>query len=410
MKKIAILVDLELSETSGGHVKFWERICSSIKDSIRNIDLTVFFLGKKSSKKKIGKNITFYTIKPIISSNILRPLGVDADSTDLFPINFKLLYLLRNYDLVHSTDQLFSMARTAIICSKLWSIPLTTSLHTDTPSYTEYYVKKIFKNFPKIIFKIFIERLRIHKKIPNNQRIKLRNYLKYCEEGMINDQLTLSKFSFPKNLENKISRLSRGVDKKVFYKRKINKDKLFMKYSIDKDEKILFFCGRVHELKGAIFLAKVHDILRKKKVKVVSIFAGEDIHGEKCLSIGGDKIKLVGHLRENEISELYNLCDLFVFPSKFEIGPQVVLEAKACGTICVVSPEGGGKRIKETGLDGIIIDEYHPNVWANTIIKLLFNKKKINFMRNMILSEFQPHSWEHIFNKYFIKKWNKILK
>ena len=99
-----------------------------------------------------------------------------------------------------------------------------------------------------------------------------------------------------------------------------------------------------------------------------------------------------------------------MFPSRFEIGPQVVLEAKACGTICVVSPEGGGKRIKETGLDGIIIDEYNPNVWANTIIKLLFNKKKINFMRNMILSEFQPHSWEHIFNTYFIKKWNKILK
>ena len=24
---IAILVDLELSENSGGHVKFWERIC-----------------------------------------------------------------------------------------------------------------------------------------------------------------------------------------------------------------------------------------------------------------------------------------------------------------------------------------------------------------------------------------------
>ena len=32
MKKIAILIDLELTKTSGGHVKFWERICNAIKN------------------------------------------------------------------------------------------------------------------------------------------------------------------------------------------------------------------------------------------------------------------------------------------------------------------------------------------------------------------------------------------
>ena len=30
-KKIAILIDLELSEKSGGHVKFWQRIAGSLK-------------------------------------------------------------------------------------------------------------------------------------------------------------------------------------------------------------------------------------------------------------------------------------------------------------------------------------------------------------------------------------------
>ena len=32
MKKIAILIDLELTKKSGGHVKFWERICNAIKN------------------------------------------------------------------------------------------------------------------------------------------------------------------------------------------------------------------------------------------------------------------------------------------------------------------------------------------------------------------------------------------
>ena len=32
-----------------------------------------------------------------------------------------------------------------------------------------------------------------------------------------------------------------------------------------------------------------------------------------------------------------NICDLFVFPSLYETGPQVVMEAKSCGALCVVS-------------------------------------------------------------------------
>ena len=35
MKNIAILVDLELTTYAGGHVKFWERVCYSIKNSYK---------------------------------------------------------------------------------------------------------------------------------------------------------------------------------------------------------------------------------------------------------------------------------------------------------------------------------------------------------------------------------------
>ena len=38
---------------------------------------------------------------------------------------------------------------------------------------------------------------------------------------------------------------------------------------------------------------------------------------------------------------MMNICDLFVFPSLYETGPQVVIEAKLCEAVCVVSPNGG---------------------------------------------------------------------
>ena len=53
MKRIAILVDLELSNKSGGHVKFWEKICESLLEDNLEIKLDIFFLGKVKKKKKI---------------------------------------------------------------------------------------------------------------------------------------------------------------------------------------------------------------------------------------------------------------------------------------------------------------------------------------------------------------------
>tara|TARA_B100000963_G_C22625427_1_gene672090 strand:+ start:2106 stop:3338 length:1233 start_codon:yes stop_codon:yes gene_type:complete len=409
MKKIAILVDLELSESAGGHVKYWERICNSIKDSYKDFNLEVIFLGKELKKKSISKNINFFTIRPLISSKILKPLGVDADVTDLSPFNIRLFFMLKRYDLIHTTDQFFSMARTAKHASKFWKIPLTTSLHTDTPSYTEYYVKKILSNFPRLVNDFLVYKIKIHKKISKNQVKKFKKYLVHCRYAMINDKLNVSKFNFSKEVKSKISRLSRGVNKKIFKKVKINKERLLKKYEINKNEKIIFFCGRIHELKGAVFLSKVHKIIQNTGYKVVSIFAGQNLHGKECLKYGGSRIKLVDYLDEKEISQLYNLCDLFVFPSKFEIGPQVVLEAKSCGAISVVTPKGGGKRISANGIDGIIIENYDPKEWASRIIKLLKKQEKLKYMRKMILSNYQPPSWEQVFEEHFHNKWRKIL-
>ena len=409
MIKVAILVDLELNDLAGGHVKFWERMSYAIKDSNDKFKLTVFFLGKKYEKKIIGKNVVFITLKPYLSSRILKPFGVDADSTDLFPINFKLFFILRNFDVIHSTDQLFSMARTAKYASIIWKIPLTTSLHTDTPSYSGYYIKRIFNKFPKFLDYLFIKKLRLDVTVPRKQRIKIQNYIRYCKKAMINDQLSFNQFKFSKDQREKITKLSRGVNKEVFKKKEINKDFLRKKYGILKNQKVIFFCGRVHELKGVILLSKIHKII-KRKINVVSILAGEDIHGEECIKIGGDKIKLIGYKTENEIASFYNLCDLFVFPSKYEIGPQVVLEAKSCGAICVVSPEGGGKRIYKSGEDGLIIKQYDAKKWGEAILKLLQNKKKMNLMKKKILSEFQPKSWNNVFEEFFLNSWKEIVE
>ena len=408
-KRIAILIDLELSEKSGGHVKFWQRIAGSLKTRKLDYDITLFFLGNKSKVIRFSKSIHFNIIRPIISSKILRKIGVDADSTDLSPINLKLLWSLKNFDLIHTTDQLFSMSKTARMANKIWNIPLTTSYHTDAPSYTEYYVLEILKKLPYIFQRLLIHKLKLHKFVSNNQKKSILKYINKCKVAFINDSFSKKQLSFLGGSVVKIDKISRGIDKNVFFKKRISKKKIFKKLKINEDNKIIFFCGRIHKLKGAILLARIQSMLDKKKIKVTTVMAGENIHGNICKKICKNNLKILEYLPQEDISDLYNICDLFVFPSLYETGPQVVMEARSCGAICVVSESGGGKRIQNNGEDGIIITSQEPLAWVKEIEKLLVDKKKIQLMQTKVMKVGQYPSWEEIFNEIFLKKWKLII-
>ena len=408
-KNIAILIDLERNEKSGGHVKFWERISQSLVKKKLNVNLVLFFLGKESKIIKVSESIKFHIYKPGFSSANLNFLGIDADSTDLSPINLRLLFELRNFNLIHSTDQLHCMAKTAKLASKIWRIPLTTSYHTDTPSYTEYYILKILKKLPNSLDKLLIKKLRIHKKISNSQKEKINKYIESCKFAFVNDDFSNKQMSFFKNNKIKISKITRGIDKNIFFKQKINKNYFFNKYKINPNNKLIFFCGSIHKLKGAILLSKINKILLDEGCNVTTVMAGENIHGEDCLKICKKNLLILDYVNQSEISKFYNICDLFVFPSIYETGPQVILEARACGAVCIVSKEGGGKRIKKNGEDGVILNNQSPENWSGKIIKLLRNKKKIKFMREKVQLSNNYPSWEDIFYDVFFEKWKSII-
>ena len=407
MKRVAILIDLELSNKSGGHVKFWEKICESLLREKLEIKMDIFFLGKVKKKRKLNNFINFKINKPILSSKILKLVGIDADYTDLFPLNLILFFELKKYDLIHTTDQLFSMSKTAKLASFIWKIPLTTSYHTDTPSYTKHYILKMFSSYPSFLSSFFIKKIKLHQKISENQKTSIQKYFNFCEKVFI-DFKTLSKDFSKIKKSKKFVNLERGINKEVFKKIKINKRNFYEKFKIPLENKILFFCGRIHELKGANFLAKIHKNLREKGVRVTTILTGEDIHGDECKKIGGQNLIITNYLNQNEVASFMNVCDLFVFPSLYETGPQVVLEAKSCGALCLVSPNGGGKKIRHN-FDGIIIGKYLINEWVKVIYSLLKEKKKISEIKNNLQKYNTSPSWRDVFFTVFYKNWKKVL-
>lgn len=404
--KIAVLVDLELTERSGGHVKYWLRISDSIKKSKLPFRITIFFLGKKKKDIKVSKNIEYKIRKPLFSSIYLKKIGVDADITDISPLNPFLLFELRKYDLIHTTDQFFSMSKTAMISAKVWSIPITTSIHTDTPPYTKYYVEKILKKY----FSLFnLDRFEIPTFFEKRMLQKVYDYVSKVKHAMVADKIYSPEVLKEKTQNSNITKLNRGIDKKIFNIKVENETWVYKKYNIPKNHKIIFFSGRIHELKGAILLAKITKRLNQLGCSVTTLMAGDDIHGEECIRVSPKNLYLIGYLSPSEIARLYRVCDFFVFPSQFEIGPNVVLEAKACGSICIVSPTGGGKRIYKPDYDGIIINKYDAKYWANVIKDLISDKKKLSTMKKFI-SKQQPESWSEIFNRDISPYWLKFLK
>ena len=406
--KIAILVDLELSEKSGGHVKFWERISNSLRREELDLSLVFFFLGKEKKKIYISKNITFKINKPIFSTKILNVFGIDADYTDLAPFNLSLLFQLRGFDIIHTTDQLFTMSKTAKIASRLWKIPLTTSYHTHAPSYSKHYITKILKKFPNIISTFLVKKLDLPEKISSNQKLKIIDYFKISELVFANKVLMNDFFYNNGNLP--FIELKRGIEKHIFRKIDLDKKKILKKHSISFDKKIILFCGRIHELKGAILLSEVHALLKKRGHEITTIMSGENHQGDICKRIAGNNLIILDYQSPESIATLMNICDLFVFPSLYETGPQVVLEAKACNAVCVVSPNGGGNRIKKNFFDGVIISKYDSKEWANVISNLLNNPLKIKQIKENLSYNNNQISWKEVFYQVFYDNWKKIIK
>ena len=141
---------------------------------------------------------------------------------------------------------------------------------------------------------------------------------------------------------------------------------------------------------------------------VTTILTGEDIHGDECKKIGGQDLIITNYLNQNEVANLMNICDLFVFPSLYENGPQVIMEAKSCGALCVVSPKGGGRKIIHN-FDGIIINKYLVNEWVKVIYSLLKEKKKISKIKNNLQKYNTSPSWRDIFFNVFYKNWKEVL-
>ena len=140
--------------------------------------------------------------------------------------------------------------------------------------------------------------------------------------------------------KSKFTIVSNGIILDDFYYREPVRIKLRKDLKISNSTSVLLHVGRFDEQKNQSFLIDVFIEYQKMNSDAKLIFVGDgilrpDIEGRVADLDAKEKIIFLG--KRSDVSDLYNIADVFVFPSLHEGLPVTLVEAQTNGLACFIS-------------------------------------------------------------------------
>lgn len=173
------------------------------------------------------------------------------------------------------------------------------------------------------------------------------------------------------------------------------------RYNIKRDEKIILFVGRIHEIKGLdILINAFHGILQGIRGVKLVLAGPDDGYMQTLKGIVLEKgilsdIIFTDLLSGEEKLAAYSAADIFVLPSRSEGFPVTVLEACASGLPVVITDRCNFPEIKTYGAGLEVPCMEFPLYEA--LISLLANDEQRKEMGNKGKSMvFSKHNWDSI--------------
>ncbi len=159
--------------------------------------------------------------------------------------------------------------------------------------------------------------------------------------------------------------------------------------SFPKTDKIrLLYVGKIEERRSSLFLLEVFRNLKSRgaAVELIVIGTGEKNYTKAFLKAAEDLIaegdmKYYAEAAQGELAEVYKNCDIFLFPSHYEIFGMVLLEAMYFGLPVVSSQNGGSSVLIRDGENGRIVKDFQAKSWAAVIEELLQDREKLKLIK-----------------------------
>ena len=339
--RVAALVDLPRSPQAGGHVKCWERLAHAAADAALPLDLTVYFSGRRASEA-LGPGARLSHLPPIFSTAQLKFLPYVPDHTDLAPYHPGLARELGGYDVIHTTDAFFAFAKTAEGVSRRRGIPLTTSFHTDTPSYTRIFTRQTIEarfgsGWPA---RKLIDDWQVPERQGRRMDERLLQHLRRCAfvAATTAEQHDLAASILGRT---RVGHLRLGIDKAMFGPHRADRAAIEAEFGLPPGEILVLFVGRLDVGKNIHTLVDAIAALRAEGVPLRLITAGVGPAEAEIRAKLGAAATVPGFVAPDQLARLYASVDLVALVSEVEIRSMVGVEAMASGSPVLVSKKSG---------------------------------------------------------------------
>ncbi|MBY6035717.1 N-acetyl-alpha-D-glucosaminyl L-malate synthase BshA [Fictibacillus nanhaiensis] len=209
------------------------------------------------------------------------------------------------------------------------------------------------------------------------------------------------------NIQKDIIPVHNFVDERVYY-RQDNYTELKKTYGIQEDEKVIVHISNFRPVKRIKDVIKSFSLIRKEiSSKLLLIGNGPEltVACELVRELNLEEDVLFLGKQEN-VGELFSICDLKLLLSEKESFGLVLLEAMACGVPVIGTRIGGIPEVIVDGETGFMVDVGDTNEVAKKAISLLkndemhnqFRKNAVEHVRENFLSEKIVSIYEDIYN------------
>lgn len=194
---------------------------------------------------------------------------------------------------------------------------------------------------------------------------------------------------------------------KFIYNEEIRKSKR-EELNISDDTLIIGHIGRFVAQKNHTFLIDIFNEVLKRKENAVLLLIGqgplqEDIE-RKVKDLGiSNKVRFLG--QREDVSELYQAMDVFVFPSLYEGLGMVLIEAQCSGLCCIASTEVPQVAKVTDNIDFISLDD-DTNNWCDSIIKSKSYNQRIDNFKQVSQSGYHIQEEVNKLEEQYLRKDN----
>lgn len=191
--------------------------------------------------------------------------------------------------------------------------------------------------------------------------------------------------NYPELYRRKIKVIYNGI--KVISSQK-SKGELRRKFSVNEDSFILISAGRLSRQKNHNFIVKMMPKLEGMHYLILGEGELRPELEAKIVECGvGDRVRLLGELPPNDVSEFLGIGDLFLFPSKYEAFGLALVEAMGVGLPVLSSNHKA--LLDVVGDAGICLPIDDEEAWIGAIQELA---KDVNRRRDMAMKSIERAS------------------